>query len=108
MATSEMDRRVYAAEQERYLAQARRNGLFSDDDARRMMAAYRASEHRTSEPPGSVLPRLLLESQEGGVLELAPSTEQAGARWSLYERIREQTRAGASREPRPRRRGSHL
>jgi hypothetical protein len=86
------ERAIYAAEQEAYLTQARRRGLLSLDDSRRIRAAYRSSARRTRGSHASVLPRLLLETQEGWVLTGHTSSEQAGARWSLYERVREQTK----------------
>lgn len=92
MATFNDERAIYAAEQEAYLAQARQRGLLSIDDSHRMRAAYRSSARRTRGSHSSVLPRLLLDTQDGWVLMGRTSAEQAGARWSLYERLREQTK----------------
>jgi hypothetical protein len=107
MATFNDEPAIYAAEQEAYLAQARRRGLLSNDDSRRMRVAYGATARRTRGSHASVLPRLLLDAQDGGrVLTTPTSAEQAGARWSLYERLREQTQhrraastAGAPAQP---------
>jgi hypothetical protein len=82
---------LYGAEERRYLQLAQRDGLLSADDAQRLDAAYRITARRTRGPLRGVLPRLLLDAQDGRVLDDEPGPEQAVARWSLYERLRAQT-----------------
>ena len=85
------ERAIYQAEHERFLEQARRAGLLTGLDARRLHTAYLASVKHAQASPASVLPRLILEAEDGVVLDRLEHPERANDRWSLYERIREQT-----------------
>jgi hypothetical protein len=90
----ESQRAVYAAEFERYLAEACQQSLLTERDERRLRAAYQATADQRR-PPASMLPQLLLDAEDTGALDGEASLERASARWDVYERIRQQTQDDA-------------
>jgi hypothetical protein len=95
--TNERQRAVYDAEHERFLEGARMRGLLTEDEERRLRRAYHSAAESPQRGPASVLPMLLLDAEDAGVLATGAGPEQVSARWDLYETIREQTHASPLR-----------
>jgi hypothetical protein len=87
-------RAAYAAELERYLAEARHRSMLTENDERRLRSAFHRFAQDGRRPPASVLPKLLLDADDAGWLDGETSPELASARWELYERIRQQSQDG--------------